>query len=81
MIETYLQSTHRRKQLGILSPFWLACGEPIQSRGVRNKFYLLLKVTEVKVQNVTISRHVSLLFNLEYSNIVLIRSVHISTKF
>jgi hypothetical protein len=29
-------------------------------------------MTEVKVQNVTISRHVMLLFDLEYSNIVLI---------
>jgi hypothetical protein len=35
-------------------------------------FDLLLKVTEVKVQNVTISWHLSLLFDLEYSNIVLI---------
>jgi hypothetical protein len=40
-----------------------------------------LKVTEVKVQNVTISRHVSLLFDLEYSNLVLIGTVYISTEF
>jgi hypothetical protein len=39
------------------------------------------QVAEVKVQNVTISRHVSLLFDLEYSNIVLISMVYISTKF
>jgi hypothetical protein len=40
-----------------------------------------LKVTEVKVQNVAISLHVSLLFDLEYSNIMLILIVYISTKF
>jgi hypothetical protein len=46
-------------------------------------FDLLLKVKEVNVQNVTISLQVSLLFDLEYSNIVLpvIGTVYISTKF
>jgi hypothetical protein len=38
-------------------------------------------VTEVKVQYVTISRQVSLLVDLEYSNIVLIGTVYISTKY
>jgi hypothetical protein len=38
-------------------------------------------VTAVKVQNVTISRQVSLLFDLEYSNIVLMGTVYISAKF
>jgi hypothetical protein len=44
---------------------------------------LLLKVTEVKVQNVAIRRHVSLIliFDLEYFNIVLIGTVYISSKF
>jgi hypothetical protein len=44
-------------------------------------FELPLKVTEVKIQNVTISLQVSLLFDLEYSNIVLIGALYISTKF
>jgi hypothetical protein len=44
-------------------------------------FDILLKVTEVKVQNVTIRQQVSLLFDLEYSNIVLLGTVYISTKF
>jgi hypothetical protein len=34
------------------------------------RFDLLFKVREVKVKNVAISRHVPLLFDLEYSNIV-----------
>jgi hypothetical protein len=52
----------------------------------RGFLFDLLKVTEVKVQNVTISRHILLLFDLEYSNIMLIwinllGTVYISTKF
>jgi hypothetical protein len=35
-------------------------------------FDILLKVTEVKVQYFTIIQHISLLFELEYSNVVLI---------
>jgi hypothetical protein len=39
------------------------------------RFELLVKVTEVNVQNVTISRHVLLLFDLEYSSVMLSPSV------
>jgi hypothetical protein len=59
-------------------------GRQVAILGKKTKCYtpeLLLKVTEVKVQNVTISLYVSLLFDLEYSNIVLICTVYISTKF
>jgi hypothetical protein len=46
-------------------------------------FDLLLKVTVVKVQNGSFSRHISLLFDLEHSNLVwtYLDTTYISTKF